>query len=164
MSPHKPAIGNVTVSVVMIALVVLAAVGLVIELNSSSDVLNQGYAGQEPSSSSNVTIAPTCSSMTTQENPLAGFRVLVNYSGSWSATATGFSNSTANQVFTRCFMGTGTGWILFDNWNPRGASILDVTINKANGSNGNLTATLGGERASTLAPFGSVKVSETEVP
>jgi hypothetical protein len=152
------------VALVAVAIIVAAAMGLAIGLNSASDTLNQGYAGQESSSSSTVTSTSTCLSRTTQDNPLAGFRVLINDSSSWNATATGYSNSTANQVFSNCYMGTGTGWILIDNWNPNGGSILNVTVSKLVGDNGTLTVALGGETANTTAPFGTVKVSEVEVP
>lgn len=166
LTSQRPAVGKVVTTLVVVAIIVIGAISLVTVANylsiASTNPGAQSVA--EPSTSSTVTSTSTCSSVATQDNPLVGFRVEVNYNRSWSATATGYSNSTANQVFTNCYAGSGTGWILINNWNPNAGSILNVTVSKLDGSNGNLTATLGGERASTIAPNGSVKVSETEVP
>jgi len=160
---RRPAIGKAQITLVVLA-VILAAVAAYIVSNDANDQLCMGCAGQGPSGSSSLTRTSSCSSVATKEDPLVGFRALVNYSRPWTATVTGYSNSTAHPAFTKCYSASGTGWILINNWNPRGGSILNVTISKSDGSSGNLTATLGGERGSTIAPYGSVKLSETEVP
>ncbi len=111
-----------------------------------------------------ATVATTCSPAADQENPLMTFRVNVIYDGSWNATAIGYTNSTANQAFTKCYAGNGTGWILISDWNPSGGSILNVTIHKMDANSNNLTVTLDGQTRSTIAPHGSVTISATAVP
>ncbi len=105
-----------------------------------------------------------CSTAASQEDLLSGFRIGVQFDGSWNATAIGYSNSTANRAVDRCYWGNGSGWILVDNWNPNGGAILDLTVQKMDASSGNLTVTENGHVESTVAPYGAVTISQTLVP
>ncbi|MGD0330243.1 MAG: hypothetical protein ABSB40_07310 [Nitrososphaeria archaeon] len=111
-----------------------------------------------------VTAMITCSPAATQENPLMTFRINVEYNGPWNATAIGYSNTTANQAFQRCYYGNGDGWILISDWNPSGGAILSLTVQKGDASSGNLTAIGNGQVKSTVAPYGAVTISITAVP
>jgi hypothetical protein len=92
------------------------------------------------------------------------FRINVEYNGPWNATAIGYSNTTANQAFQRCYYGNGDGWILISDWNPSGGAILSLTVQKGDASSGNLTAIGNGQVKSTVAPYGAVTISITAVP
>jgi hypothetical protein len=105
-----------------------------------------------------------CSTASNQENPLLTFRISVEYNGTWNATAIGYSNSTANRAIDRCYWGNGNGWVLIEDWNPNGSAILNLTVQKADAGNGNLTVIGGGQVKSTVAPFGAVTISQTAVP
>jgi len=85
------------------------------------------------------------------------FEAAVNYSGPWNATLTAFSGQGA--VFTQCYYGTGTGYMVLNDWNPNGTALLEVNAHKIDGSSDNLTLTVNSETSSTSAPFGSVLVS-----
>jgi hypothetical protein len=111
-----------------------------------------------------MTVTTSCSPAAMQENSLYTFRTQVIYNGQWNATATGYTNSTAHQAFTDCYAGSGPGWILIAGWNGQGGNILNVTVQKLDSSNGNLTAVLFGQVRTTTASFGSVKVSAIAVP
>jgi hypothetical protein len=106
----------------------------------------------------------TCSPAATQEDPLYTFRAQVIYNGQWNATATGYTNSTAHQAFTKCYTGSGPGWILIAGWNSQGGNILNMTVQKLDSGSGNLTAVLFGQVRSTTAPWGSVRIGATAVP
>lgn len=105
-----------------------------------------------------------CSPAANQENPLLTFRINIQYDGAWNGTAVGYSNSTANQSFDYCYWGNGNGWILIEAWNPSGGAILNLTVQKMDASNGNLTAIGNGQVKSTVAPYGAVTVSQTAIP
>jgi hypothetical protein len=111
-----------------------------------------------------TTVTTSCSPAATQENSLYTFRTQVIYNGPWNATATGYTNSGVHQAFTECYTGNGTGWILIAGWNAQGGNILNMTVQKLDSSNGNLTAVLFGQVRTTTAPYGSVKVSAIAVP
>lgn len=113
---------------------------------------------------STETITATCSPSANQENPLMTFRIDVEYNGPWNATATGYSNSTTNQAFSKCYAGTESGWILISDWNPHGGAILNLTVQKMDSGAGNLTAAGNGQEKSTTAPYGTVKISLKAVP
>lgn len=110
------------------------------------------------------TVTMTCSPAAAQEDPEYTFRTQVIYNGPWNATATGYTNTTADQAFTRCFTGSGPGWILIVGWNPEGGNILNMTIQKLDSGNGNLTAVLFGQVRTTTAPYGSVKIGAVALP
>jgi hypothetical protein len=110
------------------------------------------------------TVTMTCSPAATQEDSLYTFRADVIYSGQWNATATGYTNTAADQVFTKCYTGSDPGWILIAGWNSQGGNILNITVQKLDSGNGNLTAVLFGQVRSTTAAYGSVKIGATAVP
>lgn len=107
---------------------------------------------------STTTIAGTCSVASSLPPGLYfPFDIVVNYSGPWNATLTAYSGLGA--VFTRCYVGSGAGYMVLNDWNPNGTAMLDVNAQKMDGSSGNLTLTVNGETNSTVAPHGSVSVS-----
>ena len=104
-----------------------------------------------------VPAAAVCSEMSTQSSPSASvFNVVINYTGHWSADISGYSDSA--QAFVQCYNGTGLGFVSFSSWNPVGSESLSVTVQKTDGSNGNLTLRVNGDVNSTSAPYGSVTV------
>jgi hypothetical protein len=121
---------------------------------------DQILGGVQPS------LSGTCSTVANEANPLDIFNVYVYYSGHWNATVKGYTYGGTTPALTTCYEGNGNGVISISGWvqNPTGGQTLNATIQKADGSNSNLTATLGGIRQTTTAPFGSVSVFETAVP
>jgi len=113
-----------------------------------------------------MTTTTTCSPAASQENPAMAFRIEVEYTGSWNATAIGYSNTTVSEAFLKCYFGNWNGWILISSWNPNGSSGLSLTVQKMDASSGNLTAIpFGiGQGKSTVAPYGTVTTSLTGVP
>lgn len=130
----------------------------------ASLALIEYYQATTPRTTITVTVTTTCSQAASQENPLMTFRIDVEYTGSWNATAVGYSNTTANQAFLKCYVGTGNGWILISGWNPKGAAILNLTVQKMDASDDDLTAIGMGQVSSTVAPYGTATISLTAVP
>jgi hypothetical protein len=107
---------------------------------------------------STTTITDTCSTASSLSPSLIfPFEVVVSYSGPWNATLTAYSGPGA--VFSQCYVGSGTGFMILNDWNPNGTALLEVTAQKLDGSSGNLTVTVNAETNSTIAPYGSVSVS-----
>jgi len=92
------------------------------------------------------------------------FEVAVDYSGPWNATLTAYSGAAA--IFTQCYVGSGPGYMVLNDWNPNGSALLKVIAHKMDGGSGNLTLSVEGGTVgvnSTVAPLGSVSAS-TSLP
>lgn len=162
MTTNQPSLGGHRYAYVAAAIIVAAALvsGTIAMV---SPTLRTTVTKTETTT---MTTTTACSPAANQENPLVTFRIEVEYVGSWNATAIGYSNTTASEAFLKCYFGDGNGWILIQSWNPNGGSTLSLTVQKMDGSSGNLTAIpFGiGQGKSTVAPYGPVTISIIGVP
>jgi len=150
----------------------LAAALVVAGLVIGVVVFGSSYFGPVKTTTRTVTVSQSsvnsgnCSAASDQSSPLNTFNVYVYYQSQWNATVKGYTYGATTPAFTTCYEGNGDGVISINGWvqNPTGGQTLNATIQKEDGSNSNLTATLGGIRQTTTAPFGSVKVFGTAVP
>ena len=113
-----------------------------------------------------VSVVQTSSTTSNCEtaNPLTptGFDVNVQFAGRWNATAIVYADSILSPSYVMCYLGDGPGSISVSGWDQHGGRLLDVTVTKADGSNGNLTVTTAdGQSGSTMSPYGKVMVNET---
>jgi hypothetical protein len=90
------------------------------------------------------------------------FDVAVDYSGPWNATLTVYSGTAA--VFAQCYVGSGPGYVVLNDWNPNGTALLKVSAHKMDGGSGNLTLSANASSNDTAAPFGSASVSVSLPP
>ena len=155
---------RVAVAIVVAAIVISAAA---LSYSSfESTVTKTVFTGTDTTTGSTITSTATTTSlgscsMAVSQKPLlnsSAFLTEVQFDGQWNATAVGYTNASPTPALDRCYFGSDTGYILIPNWNLKGESALGVVVQKMSPGAGNLTATLGSDRNSTISAYGSVQV------
>ena len=114
-----------------------------------------------------TTMTQSCSAASNLSPSLHfAFDVTVNYSGPWNATLTAYSApfGSTSAIFTQCYIGSGAGYVVLNDWSPNGTTLLEVSAHKMDGDSGNLTLSVNAASNYTAAPFGSVSASITLSP
>jgi len=150
----------IVIAGVLISASLFVAIGRPTETLTSTDV-------QPSTITATATVTDDCSQA---GNALPGlhfpFFVSVSYSGPWNATLTAYSNSAP--AFTQCYAGDGQGYVVLNDWNPNGSSLLIVSAQKLSDDSRNLTLMVESDttgvnltigKNSTVAPYGSASAS-----
>lgn len=93
-----------------------------------------------------------------------GYYYLINvdYPGQWGGVASIKGMAGPSDPSTVCFTGDGNGIVVVDGYTGLTAnSTLQVTVNKLDGSNGDLLVTFDSITNSTSAPYGSMTLAGT---
>jgi hypothetical protein len=85
------------------------------------------------------------------------FNIAVNYTGQWEATAEGYSGTTP--AFIDCYTGSGVGLIYLSDWNQGGRATLQVTAEKTDDSNGNLSVSITFGASNSMTQTNSTSLS-----